>query len=100
MTSVQEILESADKPVAARISTTDVQMLYACNTNPDAFLQCILAALKDAGCPAVEGVLKLRLNRGAVAKMKDNPLEPKDYFEYLWLPPEYVAAIANGGAPC
>jgi hypothetical protein len=94
----QEPVIEGPKPVSARISTHDIQMLYACNTNPDAFMQCILGALKDAGCPAIEGVLRLRCAYGKVFKMKTNLLEEQDYFEYLWLHDSYVDAIANGVA--
>ena len=92
--STQELL-NAPKPIGARISTADVRVLFACNTSPDAFMQCILAALKDAGAP-IEGTLRLRCAHGRVAKVKDSVLEEQDYFEYLWLPDEMVAAIASG----
>lgn len=82
------------KPIAVSISTNDVQCLYACHTSPDAYNQLILAKLKDAGAP-VEGILRLKLAHGAVAKVKDNPVEPSDEFTYMWLPENYVLAIAS-----
>jgi hypothetical protein len=89
------------KPVAARISTRDIQMLYACKTSPDAFLQLILAKLKDAGCPAIEGALRLRVTHGKVFKMKTDPLVEQEAFEYLWLPPAYAEAMnMQGGGVC
>ena len=92
--TTEEILH-APKPIGARISTADVRALFACNTSPDAYMQCILGALKDAGAP-VEGTIRLRLSHGAVAKVKDSVLQEQDYFEYIWLSEEYVAAIASG----
>ena len=44
----------------------------------------------------MEGTIRLRLSHGAVAKVKDSVLQEQDYFEYIWLSEEYVAAIASG----
>lgn len=93
-TAVQEALQGP-KPISVEISTRDIQMLYACQTSPAAYMQLILAKLKDAGAP-VEGVLNLRLAHGAVCKLKDNPLQEQESFVYMWLPEQYVHAIANG----
>jgi len=98
-TAIQEQL-AGPKPVAARISTHDIQMLYACHTSPDAFLQLILAKLKDAGAP-VEGVLRLRLAHGKVFKVKTDPMVEQDAFEYLWLPEAYAEAMnMRSGGVC
>lgn len=91
--------QSEFAPIAVAISTHDIQALYACNTNPDSYMQCILAKLKDAGAP-VEGVLKLRLAHGAVCKLKDNPMKPQEEFTYIWIPEEYRLAIQNGVRRC
>lgn len=84
------------KPISVSISANDIRMLFACGTNPDAYNQLLLAALKDAGGP-VEGILHLRLAHGKLCKLKDKALEPQDAFTYVWLPEAYVAAIAQGG---
>ena len=81
------------KPIAVAISTHDIQVLYATRVSPDDYAQLILAKLKDAGAP-VEGSLRLKLAHGQVYKLKTNPLKEQDYFEYLWLPMPYVAALA------
>jgi len=94
VTLEQEILK-APKPISFSISTDDIQALYACKTNPDQYNQLLLAKLRDAGGP-VEGMLTLRLAHGKLAKLKDNPMEAQTEFVYLWLPDEYVAAIAAG----
>lgn len=83
------------RPVAVTISANDVAALHACGTRPDAYMQLILAALRDAGAP-VEGTLRLRLAHGRLAKVKDDVMKPQDGFVYVWLPDEYVAAIASG----
>lgn len=85
------------KPVAFSISTHDVQALFACSINPEQYMQCILAGLRDNGCTAVEGVLKLKLAHGKVCKLKDSIHEAQSEFTYVWLPEEYVYAIQNGG---
>lgn len=95
-TPQEPFLDTLEKPVSFSISTHDIQALFACRTNPDAYMQCILAGLRDAGCAAVEGVLHLKLSHGALCKLKDNPLKPQEEFTYVWLPPEYVRAIKNG----
>lgn len=85
------------KPIAVTISTNDVRVLFACGTKPDAYNQLILAKLRDAGAP-VEGMIRLKLAHGQIAKVKDNPLEPATEFVYVWLPEEYAAAIASANA--
>lgn len=92
---ITDVIEGP-RPIAISISTDDVQALYACNTGPEAYNQLILAKLKDAGAP-VEGLLRLKLAHGKVAKVKDNPLEPATEFVYMWLPENYVYAIATAG---
>jgi hypothetical protein len=82
------------KPIAVAISTDDIRMLFATQTNPDEFLQLILAKLKDAGAP-VEGALRLRLAHGQVYKMRTDPMKPQDAFEYVWLPEIYVASLQS-----
>ena len=91
-----EELNHGHPPVACRISANDVRMLFVMNTSPDSYTQCILAALKDNGCPAVEGQLHLRLTHGKVARVKTDPAKEQAFFEYVWLDDAYVAAIANG----
>ena len=92
--AVQEIL-SGPKPVSVEITTRDVQMLYACQTSPKAYMQLILAKLKDAGAP-VEGALNLRVAHGKVFKMKDNPMEEQSSFVYIWIPDAYIEGMRGG----
>jgi hypothetical protein len=98
----KQVIDSEFRPIAVSISTNDIQVLYATNTSPYMYQQLILAKLKDAGCPAIEGAAILKLTHGALTKVKDNPLKPEESFCYVWLPQEYVAAIAAGdvGMPC
>jgi hypothetical protein len=91
----REILQGP-KPISIEISTQDVQMLYACQTSPTAYMQLILAKFKDAGAP-VEGTLNLKLAHGMVCKLKDNPLQEQIAFTYLWLPEAYVDGMRNIG---
>ncbi len=95
--TVQELLASKEKPIAVSISTDDIQKLYAAQTSPFMFMQCILAKLKDAGAP-VEGALTLKLAHGQVYKMKDNPMKPQEEFQYIWMPANYVASMGMGNA--
>ncbi len=82
------------RPISVDIATDDVRLLYACQTDPAQYMQLILAKLKDAGCPGVEGSLRLRLTHGQVYKVKDSVLEERASFTYLWLPPAYVAGLS------
>lgn len=92
---ITDVIEG-QKPIAISIGTEDIQALFACNTSPDMFNQCILAKLKDAGAP-VEGVLRLKLAHGQVYKMKTSPSQPQDAFEYIWLPEAYVHSLTQMG---
>lgn len=94
--TMQELLEGP-KPISVEIATRDIQMLFAMSTNPHTYMQLILAKLKDAGAP-VEGTLTLRLAHGKVFKLKDSVLEEQPAFTYMWLPEQYIEAIANGVA--
>jgi hypothetical protein len=91
MTDIQEQL-AGPKPVAAFISSDDIQALFACGTHPDKYNQLILAKLKDNGAP-IEGTLRLRPAHGKVFKMKDSVLEEQAGFTYLWLSDAYVDAM-------
>lgn len=94
---VQELLNSKEKPIAVTISSDDIQRLYAAQTSPFMFMQCILAKLKDAGAP-IEGALTLKLAHGQVYKMKTNPMVEQDGFQYMWLPEQYVHSMNVGSA--
>jgi hypothetical protein len=95
--AVAQELARAPKPISISVATKDIQMLYACQTNPDQYSQLLLAKLKDAGGP-VGGVLKLRLAHGQLFKLKDSVLEERTEFTYLWLPEAYVHAMTAGPA--
>lgn len=94
--------EAADKPIAISVSADEIGQLFAANAdrfgncNPNVFNQYLLERFKAAGAP-VEGTLFYRLAYGAIARVKSNPLAPQDYFQYIWLSPEYALAIANAG---
>lgn len=92
--AVAEII-AGPKPIAFSVSTIDVRMLYTAGTSPEAYNQLLLAKLKDAGGP-VEGVIKLRLAHGRLAKWKDDALNEQDQFTYMWLPDAYVEGIQQG----
>lgn len=82
------------KPIAVTVSTSDVHALFMCDTSPDAYNQLILAKLKDAECPAVEGLARLKLTHGQVYKLKDSVFQEQVEFTYLWLPSAYVASMS------
>jgi hypothetical protein len=92
---VKELARAKEKPIAVRISDVDIRMLFVLRTPPDQYMQLILAKLKDAGCTAVEGSIFLKLTHGQVYKLKTDPHKEQDYFEYLWLPPEYVYSLTE-----
>lgn len=94
---INEPIIEGPKPISISVSTADVQMLFACGTNPDQYNQLLLAKLKDAGGP-VEGVLKLRLAHGQLFKVKDSIMQEQLEFIYMWLPDAYVHAIKVGAA--
>jgi hypothetical protein len=83
------------KPVAVTVSANDIRMLWAMRIPPDQYIQLIYAKLRDAGCTAVEGVLQLRLAHGKLCKVKTEAHVEQDGFDYIWLPDQYVEAIAN-----
>lgn len=91
--AVKEII-AGPKPIAFTVSTQDIRMLTEMRVGRDQYIQLLLAKLRDAGGP-VEGVLKLRLAHGKLAKWRDNPLEPQEQFTYMWLPENYVEGIAQ-----
>jgi hypothetical protein len=84
------------KPIAVTVSANDIRMLWAMRTPPDQYIQLIYAKLRDAGCTAVEGVLRLRLAHGKLCKVKTEAHVEQDGFDYVWLPDSYVQAIASG----
>ncbi len=84
------------KPIAIVVSAQDIGRMYHEKYSPKAFMQELLSRFKFAGAP-VEGVINMKLAHGAVARVKSNPLEPQDFFQYIWLPEPYVRAIAAGG---
>lgn len=87
------------KPIVINVSAEDIGRQYAANANrfgkcnPNVFRQFLLEKFKEAGAP-VEGTLLLKLAHGAIAKIKDDA--PQPYIRYVWMPPEYAVAIANG----
>ncbi len=93
MAFVAELSDHSSKPVAISVSAQEIGRLYASNTSPDAFNQFLLERFKFAGAP-VEGVLRYKLAHGAIARVKPNPMEPAEKFDYLWLPSTYVVSIA------
>ena len=93
--AVLQELSRAPKPIAITVPTDDIQALFMCGTGPDAYNQLLLAKLKDAGGP-VEGSIRLRLCTGKLFKMKDSVLQEQTEFTYMWLPDEFVWAIAQG----
>lgn len=83
------------KPIAIQVSSIDIQMLYACRTDPHTYGQLLLAKLKDVGGPVEWSPQGLRLAHGQLFKMKDSVLEAQDEFTYLWLPDAYVAGMTS-----
>jgi hypothetical protein len=90
-----ELAYGGFKPIAVTVSANDIRMLWAMRTPPDQYIQLIYAKLRDAGCTAVEGVLNLTLAHGKLCKVKTEAHIEQDGFDYIWLPDNYVEAIAN-----
>lgn len=84
------------KPVAVALDAQDIGRMAAENYSPYMFNQEILSRLKHAGAP-VEGVLRLKLSYGAVARVKP-ALNRGAVFQYVWLPPEYAQDINDFAA--
>lgn len=87
------------KPIVISVSEDEIGTMYTAqkgNCNPNLFTQFLLERFKHFGAP-VEGTLVFKLAHGAIARVKPNPLQPQKEFRYMWLPAEYVAAIANAG---
>jgi hypothetical protein len=92
-----DVLSHADKPVAVWLDAQELGLHVARQGTPHEFNQMLLRKLRHAGAP-VEGSDAgfLRLAHGAVAKVKPDPGKKEFGWRYLWLPTEYVAAIAAG----
>jgi hypothetical protein len=85
--------ERGPKPVAVQLDAQDIGRMAAEGYSPYSFNQFILEKLKFAGAP-IEGVLRLRCTQGAVARLKPD-LAQGPVFKYVWLPPAYVAGLAE-----
>lgn len=85
-------LSRADRPIAIAIDAQEIGRMFADRYSPYAFNQYLLERFKAAGAP-VEGVIKMKLVYGAIARMKTQLGDMQ--FTYLWLSPEYVAGIAE-----
>ena len=83
-------------PVVVTLDAQDIGRMYAAGQGPYAFMQELLARMKQHGAP-VEGTLRLRLAHGAVVKVKPDPGQQDAFFRYMWLPDEHVQALAVAG---
>ena len=86
-----EQLDVADKPCGVTIDAQTLGRLYTDKCSPWEFNQFLFMQFKQAGCSAVEGVLKLKLTRGKVFKLKSSPGEME--FHYMWMPDILCAAL-------
>ena len=89
-------IDRCDKPIAIWLDAQELGTLVAQRSTPNEFNQYLLRKLRDAGAP-VEGMTILKLAHGAVAKERPDPAKMEFGWRYIWLPQEYVAAIAAGG---
>lgn len=89
--------DRADKPIAIWLDAQELGVHVAKRGTPHEFNQLLLRKFRAAGAP-VEGSDAgfLRLAHGAVARVKPDPLLHAMGWQYIWLSPEYVAAIAKG----
>jgi hypothetical protein len=83
------------KPIAVTLNAQDIGRLHVLNGGPRAFIQFLLERFKAAGAP-VTGVLELKLEHGRICKTKDS-IQGKGFFNYVWLPDTYIAAIEQMG---
>ena len=88
--------DRCDKPIAIFLDAQELGALVAKRTTPTEFNQELLRRFRHAGAP-VEGLAHLRLSHGAVAKLKPDPNNQVMGFHYIWMPVEYVSAIATIG---
>lgn len=90
-----EQLDIADQPCGIVVDAQTLGRLWADKCSPAEFNQFLFMQLKAAGCSAVEGTLKMKLNRGKVFKIKSVPGEME--FRYMWLAPVLCAALGVAG---
>ena len=93
--STLNAVETDERPVAVFLSANDIAKMYKEGAGPYMFLQVLLERLRAAGCTAVEGSIRLKLNRGRVVKVKQEPGSWQ--FAYCWLPPSYVMSLEEDG---
>lgn len=90
----------AEKPIVVSLTAQDIGTLYAQNYSPYMFQQYIMEKLKEAGCTAIEGVIRYKLVRGTLMRVRES-LQGPGYFDYCWLPPAWIAAVnERGGFIC
>ena len=90
----QQLVESLpleDKPCGVIVDAQTLGRLWADKCSPWEFNQFLFMLLKQAGCNAVEGVLKLKLTRGKVLKIKSVPGDME--FRYVWLAEPLCVAL-------
>jgi hypothetical protein len=93
----RELAAQGTVPIAIAISAQDIAKMTVEHYSPYMFSQNMLERFKAAGAP-VEGTIKLKLAHGKIARVKPDPLQPQDFFQYLWLPDQYAEAIRTHGA--
>jgi hypothetical protein len=88
--------DRCDKPIAIWLDAQELGVLAAKRATPTEFNQELLRRFRHAGAP-VEGLAHLKLAHGAIAKVKPDPNNQEMGFRYIWMPTEYVEAIASAG---
>jgi hypothetical protein len=79
-----EQLDVADKPCGVTLDAQTLGRLFVDKCKPYEFNQFLFMQFKQAGCSAVEGVIKMKLTRGKIFKLRSAPGEME--FHYMWLP--------------
>jgi hypothetical protein len=93
MNVTRESRVDLDRPIVVVLTGLDVMKIRG---GPNEFNQELLARLKVAGGP-VEGLAWLKLKYGALARVRPDAEDMRiGRVRYMWLPPEHVAAVAEG----
>jgi len=81
-----------ERPIMIALDAQEIGRMWATKTSPTAFNQYLLEKFRAAGAP-VEGVLKLTLAHGRLARLKPEMNAPQDGFRYMWLPDAWATAM-------
>lgn len=92
---ITEVELSKEQPILVTLDAQEIGVLTVSGTSPYDFIQYLLAKLKQNGGP-VEGVLDYKLAHGRLLRIKESA-QGKGFFDYMWLPDSWLAAINELG---